>query len=68
MEHIERIEDLRAKVLIRKGTWRKIAREAGLNYFTLIRFAHGTHEPMYTTVQKISGYFAREEEVEKEAA
>ena len=51
---------LRRKIHRRKGTWPIIAREAGIDYFTLVRFAHGTHKPLYSTVAKIAGYFDKQ--------
>lgn len=44
-----------------KGTWPAVAKEAGIDYCTIVRIGNGrAKDPAYRTIEKLATYFQRE--------
>lgn len=53
------METLRRDLDLARGTWPRIARETGVDYFTIARIARGeTERPRIDTVEKLRGWLA----------
>ncbi len=44
-----------------KGEWPEVARDSGVDYFTIVRIAGGkSKSPRYETIEKLAEYFGSE--------
>ena len=54
---MDKLTELKSWLILKRGTWKSIAENAGVSYWTLQKFAQGVSEsPNYKFIEKLDKY------------